>query len=277
MANNQEQQVFFLPTPNGQRLCVYHPATGSAARAAVLYIHPFAEEMNKSRRMANLQSRKLAGKGYAVLQIDLHGCGDSSGDFGDATSQSWFEDISVAWDWLIAHSHHSVLLWGLRLGATLALDFSNAQRRRPAGFLLWHPVLNGENYMSQLLRLRVASDMLEGVRGGGVQALRESILREEAVEIAWYRLNPELVHYIDSLRFAELVPKGIPVCWIDVAADKGLALSPLTAQVSEKWRQQNPEMIFDTAIGPAFWATQEISECPDLIDQTVDKLGRLAV
>ncbi|MBK8384562.1 MAG: hypothetical protein IPL11_02315 [Candidatus Accumulibacter sp.] len=40
---------------------------------------------NKSWRIVPLQARALATAGYAVLQIDLMGCGDSSGDFGDAT------------------------------------------------------------------------------------------------------------------------------------------------------------------------------------------------
>jgi len=83
-------EPFFLPASRGERFCIFHPAAG-ALRGAVLYLHPFAEEMNKSRRMAALQSRMLAARGIAVLQIDLFGCGDSSGDFGDA---SWATSTS---------------------------------------------------------------------------------------------------------------------------------------------------------------------------------------
>ncbi len=69
-------------------------------RGAVVYVHPFAEEMNKSRRMAALQSRALAAAGFAVLQIDLLGCGDSSGDFGDASWDEWIDDVLLAVRWL---------------------------------------------------------------------------------------------------------------------------------------------------------------------------------
>jgi len=41
--------------------------------------------MNKSRRMVALQARALAGRGFAVLQMDALGCGDSAGDMQDAT------------------------------------------------------------------------------------------------------------------------------------------------------------------------------------------------
>ena len=49
--------------------------------------------MNKSRRMAALQARAFAEMGFGVLQIDLFGCGDSSGDFSDARWDIWKQDL----------------------------------------------------------------------------------------------------------------------------------------------------------------------------------------
>ena len=122
-------EAFFLPIPSlsgGQRFCVYHPAQGGVMRGQVLYVHPLAEEMNKSRRMAAQQARALSTAGFAVLQIDLLGCGDSSGDFGDATWSAWIDDVLAACHWLrirrtsvnSAGSTKSVplWLWGLRSG-----------------------------------------------------------------------------------------------------------------------------------------------------------------
>ena len=63
----------------GQRFCVFHPAQG-VPRGAVVHVPALFEEMNKSRRMVALQARTLAAAGFAVLRIDLHGCGDSSGE-----------------------------------------------------------------------------------------------------------------------------------------------------------------------------------------------------
>ena len=73
---------FFLRFTAGNRFCLLH-ATDRRAVGAVLYVHPLAEEMNKSRRMAALQARALAASGWVVLQVDLFGCGDSDGDFGN--------------------------------------------------------------------------------------------------------------------------------------------------------------------------------------------------
>src|ERR1700750_2791898 len=93
---------FFLDDEaGGQRLCVLHGPQGDAVLGAMVYVHPFAEEMNKSRRMAALQARAFARAGHAVLQIDLLGCGDSSGDSGDATWEAWVDDVVRACAWIV--------------------------------------------------------------------------------------------------------------------------------------------------------------------------------
>ena len=109
-------QPRFIEFGNGRRFCLFHPAQGGVARGAVLYVHPFAEEMNKARRMAVLQSRALAGAGYNVLQIDLLGCGDSSGDFGHADWSVWREDVLAGYRHLRVCSSAPLILWGLRAG-----------------------------------------------------------------------------------------------------------------------------------------------------------------
>lgn len=231
--------------------------------------------MNKSRRMAALQSRALAANGYAVLQIDLRGCGDSSGDFSDATPDRWNADIAAAWDWIHANVHQSVVMWGLRLGATLALDFCASQKRLPTAFLLWQPVLSGELFMTQFLRLRVASEMLDGTKTGGTKALRESIDRGELEEIAGYRLNPRLVAYIDTLQISKISPLNVPVNWLEITTGSARGPTPATTRVAEVWRQAGIDLELDTIAGRAFWSTQEITDCPDLVAKTMVRIDRL--
>ena len=103
--------AFFLPAESGRRFCVYHPSSRKGAVPGIVYAHPFCEEMNKARRMAALQSRRLAAAGYAVLQIDLFGCGDSSGDFADATWETWKQDLRIALGWLKSQAHGPLGLW----------------------------------------------------------------------------------------------------------------------------------------------------------------------
>ena len=76
---DEPAQPGFVGRGPQRRFWLHHPARGGAVRARVLYLHPLAEEMNRSRRMAALQARALAAAGCEVLQPDLLGCGDSAG------------------------------------------------------------------------------------------------------------------------------------------------------------------------------------------------------
>ena len=76
---------FFLSGPAGRFFAIYHPPRAERdASEDVIFIPPFAEEQNRSRRTATLQAELLAEIGVGTLLIDLFGCGDSAGDFSDA-------------------------------------------------------------------------------------------------------------------------------------------------------------------------------------------------
>lgn len=260
-------EPFFLATSQGEAFCLYHAAQG-VARGAVVYIHPFAEELNKSRRMAALQARALAAAGHAVLQIDLHGCGDSDGEFADARWEHWLADIGAACAWLRERCGLPVGLWGLRLGALLALDYAVQAGEPPARLLLWQPVLQGTTFMTQFLRLRVASAMLGDLAAdsGGTRALRATLAAGHKLEVAGYDLAPELVAAIDALDGATMTPP-CPVQWIEIVAAPERPAPPAAARVAAAWGAQ-----LHTVAGPQFWTTQEIEECPALVTLTCQLL-----
>src|SRR4051812_44835330 len=117
----QLMEALYLPASIGRNFCVLHsPTAGVKAKGALVYVHPFAEEMNKARRMAAMQARALADIGWYVLQPDLHGCGDSEGDFGDATWERWIEDVLHSAHWVQQRTGIAPGLWGLRAGCLLA-------------------------------------------------------------------------------------------------------------------------------------------------------------
>lgn len=253
---------FFLNAGEAARFCLYH-AAAQPCRGSWLYVHPFAEELNKSRRMAALQGRALAQSGFAVLQIDLYGCGDSAGDFGDASWQAWLGDLHLASAWLASETGSRPGLWGLRLGASLAVDYASSASTPPERLLLWQPVCQGTQYLRQFLRLKVAGDALEQNAGAGVTAMRQSLLDGTALEIAGYQLPPVLAQKIDALDLCSLAPH-MPTHWIEIGAQ----CPPGAQQVADAWRAAGTPLQFDLAAGPPFWATQEIAECPALLSLT---------
>jgi len=263
----QAEPLFLERAGHGARFALFYPGAG-ACRAAVLYLHPFAEEMNKTRRMAALQARALASQGVAVLQLDLHGCGDSSGDFGDATWDGWLDDVAHAAAWLRARCKVPVTLWGLRLGALLAL---NHARRDPdiAALLLWQPVLSGASHLTQFLRLRVAGDMLgNAVSAGGTAALRAALTKGESLEVAGYSLSPGLALGMETAEAAGLVPH-CPVHWFEVAPTLARGIAPASLRTIDAWRAAGAAVDAQQVVGEPFWATQEVAVCPALIAATL--------
>ena len=255
-------QAFFLATPLGARYCLFHAPQGSC-RGALVYLHPFAEEMNKSRRMAAVQSRSLAALGYGVLQIDLTGCGDSDGDFADARWELWLADVGAASAWLGRRLGQPVGLWGLRLGALLALDY--ARRAPVARLLLWQPVAQGAAFVTQFLRLRVAGDLLDaGEASGGTRALRARLQAGDMLEIAGYWLAPQLAASIDALDAAQLAP-ACHTDWIEIVGAPERPFAPAAVRATAAWA--TPPAMHKVACAP-FWSTQEVTQSEALVAAT---------
>lgn len=258
---------FFLEISPGRRFCIYHPHIGNC-KGTVLYVHPFAEEMNKSRRMAALQSRALASIGFAVLQIDLYGCGDSSGDFRDARWEIWKNDLAVAVEWLKQRYDVLVTLWGLRLGALLTLDFANETNAPIARIVLWQPVQSGEAYLTQFLRLRLANAMIAGKVKTSLQDMKNELASAGTLEVAGYELAHDLVEAVSRLKLAELGRPGIKHHWFETMPDANSPLSSAVSRILEVWENQGITAHTYKVLGEPFWSTQEITDCTDLIDQT---------
>ncbi|WP_342120939.1 hydrolase 2, exosortase A system-associated [Pseudoduganella sp. OTU4001] len=265
-------QALFLAHGAAARFALYH-APAAPCRGAWLYLHPFAEEMNKARRMAALQAAALAAQGWAVLQLDLHGCGDSAGDFGEASWDSWRADVALGLDWLQetlgTQLPQAPGLWGLRLGALLALDYAqHPAGLAPSRLLLWQPVLQGAAHLTQFLRLQLAAQMLgEGGPEGGTAALRATLAAGTPLEIAGYALNPALALALDGLDGTRQAPP-CPVHWLEVVAEAGRPLSPAAQRVARQWQEAGASVLTASAPGPQFWATQEIAEAPALLQAT---------
>ncbi len=270
-STGQAAEAFFLETESGSRFCLHHPPHSSAEPVgAVIYVHPFAEEMNKSRRTAAMQSRALAKRGYAVLQMDLFGCGDSAGDFADARWDSWKDDLHRAQHWLMMRSEAPISLWGLRLGALLALDFARDARSEIDKIVLWQPVFNGAQYLNQFFRLLLANDMITGAeqKGGGTQDIRQMLLAGQSVEIAGYEIAPELAAAIDKLDAAAWDAPASSLHWLENTGQANAALSPARKKIADAWEQKGARLSVGMVSGPAFWTTQDNVVAPEWISAT---------
>lgn len=252
-------QAFFMDGARGQRFCLLHtPPDGQAAVGHVVYVHPFAEELNASRRMAALQARALAKVGFAVLQMDLMGCGDSSGHFEEATWDIWLDDVTRARNWMAEHWPGVTWLWGLRAGCLLAAQACRLSAV-PSKLLLWQPVMSGKQHLNQFLRMQMAGDIARGEPNRGTSRLMHLLEQGESVEVAGYSISAALAQ---GMAQADLngLPVGTQVVSLELGKPDTGHVSPALAAQLQRWQDAGCSVVAHGVGGTAFWQMQE---CPD--------------
>lgn len=258
----------FIPSQMGQRFCLYHAAKIRPVRGAIIYLHPFAEEMNKSRRMAALQARALADAGFDVLQIDLFGCGDSAGDFADATWQSWQADVLLGYQWLRTQSQAPLILWGLRAGCLLATNAAVDLPETP-NFIFWQPVVSGKQHWQQFMRLKIAAELASGKTKGIAEQLKQQIAAGQTVEISGYTVSSGLANGLESAQLQPPVRCSRRVAWFELSAREDATISPVAQKSIEQWQGAGFAVEARVVHGPAFWQTAEIEDAPELLMATL--------
>ena len=282
-----------------------------ALRGQMIYLHPWAEEMNKSRRMAALQATALADAGWRVLQVDLHGCGDSSDTWAEASWQGWVNDATHAARWLLtagpqlaeatglgraagvqvglAEPAVPLWFWGLRAGALLACAAAAALQeepgpRVPCHFLFWQPATAGRPVLQQFLRLKAAAAGLGGSDAAGaaeetgaagakaaIEAARRGLAAGQVQHIAGYPLSPALAQGLEAASLAP-PPRAARVLWLEVSNRADATLLPASAQAVQSWQAAGHTVHAQVVPGPAFWQTQEIQDAPALLAATTQGL-----
>ncbi|MCB1782006.1 MAG: hydrolase 2, exosortase A system-associated [Candidatus Competibacteraceae bacterium] len=265
----QSFKPLFIDNGKGRLFALYFP-TESPPKGALLYLSPFAEEMNRCRALAAEQARSLAALGYASLLLDPYGVGDSDGELTAVDWQTWVSDVQIAADWLVAQAGCETILWGCRLGALLATSIANDHPGRFRRLLLWQPVIDGKVFMTQYLRLRLAFLMERGLPKETTDQIRAKLAVGEIVEVAGYALTGKLIAGIDATRMTDLVclNNHHSVAWFEQVAQSGDPCSAQSQRVIDHLRSYGNDVNVQPFTGPKFWQLHERDSVPDLIRKT---------
>ena len=263
---------------NGRRLFALQFVPTGTCCGALLYLPPFAEEMNRCRSHVVLQARALAAAGWSCLLLDPHGTGESDGQIVDADWDHWRADAVAAARWLMGQSGQPLTLWGLRTGALLAAEVAT-EMATPAqagacGLLLWQPVLDGKRFLTQYLRLRIASQMMRDSERETVESIRARLSAGETIEVAGYPLTGRLADALATRHIANLSGLAdLRIDWLEMVSKPGQPLSPASQRQADAWIAAGARVATATVADPMIWQLQERDDAPALQQASLALLG----
>lgn len=194
------EKPFFFDNEGAELFGVLHRPEGEAASGFV-FCSPFAEEKLWTHRVYVNFARELSRRGHAVLRFDYRGHGDSEGEFERATVESRLSDISRAMR-LVGEEVPTVealTLLGLRFGATLAA-LAAESGQEVGRLILWEPLVSGSDYVQELLRANLATQMATLKRIElNRKTLTKMLARGETVYVEGYGLTKALYDQMSGI------------------------------------------------------------------------------
>lgn len=246
----------------------------TAPSGCVLVVPPFAEEMNKCRRMLTETALGLAEQGLATVIPDLYGTGDSGGDFADGSWATWQGDLGAATRWSAAAGHPVTGLLAVRLGAALAIaGLESGELPGVARTVLWQPVFDGGRFLAQFLRLRTAAALMED-RKETLADLRAQLADGRALEVAGYSLAGQLTAELEAVKPPQCLPAACgSIAWLEVVREAGSQLPEPSSRVIAATRDRGAAIDTAGILGEPFWSSTEIVVNDVMVDRTLLHLG----
>jgi pimeloyl-ACP methyl ester carboxylesterase len=232
----------YFGTPNRCLFGVFEePATSASCESGVVLCYPHGPDYATAFRSFRVLGTRCARAGFHVLRFDYLGTGDSSGDAGDASIPQWTADIGAAIQELRdTRRLRSVSLIGLRLGAALAA-LAAAESQSIDRLVLWEPVIDGRQYLTEQLALHRAW-VDEEMRDG-----RHAPSAED--DLLGYPLTQRLRRGIESINLRSLAMAPAPYVYV-LSQRPSSELESLAAFLREKGARVDSQCVE----GPTVWS-----------------------
>lgn len=264
---------FFIEGVAGGLFCTFFCPPKQTAKKQVVLVAPFAEELNRCRYLLARQARLWAENGHPCLLLDLYGSGDSDGDFEQARWSIWLQDINTAVEWLSHNNPASIVLWGVRLGALLAVEYAVKHRHAclDNSIILWDPVLDGAQYIDQFLLLRVIRNKFAG--NSESLAMLKQLAASSTVEIAGYKLHSSFVNTLTTACLQDLVlPPQSCVFLSRIQVNHDMPMPRPMDNLRLSWQKHGVIVNIRKLVGPKYWEILEQTQLPLLHEYTIAAL-----
>lgn len=257
----------FIEGGRGNILVVVHEPEQASGRG-IIVLPAFAEEMNKSRRLVWETGQLLAEAGHTVLVPDLHGTGDSEGDFANATWNVWIDDLRNTLAWARQRGIVQFNALAVRLGAAFLCDKSLMSDVEFERAVAWHPIRKGEDVLRQQLRMKIMALRMSGEKAEPLESMRAAFLKNtEPLQLAGYVVSPRLANDVESATFSESsyapTESGLIIEKSSIVVGDELNLSETSGDSVWQWSNLN---------GEKFWQSVDPSPNPWLVNETAQFL-----
>ena len=205
--NNNHEHAEFFQNRKGKRLfgILQRPQQQMTSRPGIVFCHPVSWEKQYSYRAYTQFSRYLGNAGYPTLRFDAYGFGDSEGDLVEATIRSQVEDTLDAIEWFRESTGCDRYIFvGVRLGAAIAA-LAAQEVPNVEGLTLVSPVINGESYWKEWLRITRLGRMSLGQKFFKTSEVNARLERDGSIEIDGELVSQALVKELRSIDLTELL------------------------------------------------------------------------
>ncbi len=273
-AEQPRAEQVVIETPRGCLLGVLRQPPEPTGRPGVVVCNPFAEERKSSAFVMARLALAATDAGFPSLRFDYYGCGDSEGDFIDATVDTRLADIADAAASLRERAGVAdLILLGLRLGGTLAVRAAQ-DMAGCTGLALIEPITDGAAYLGGEMRRKLLRQMMTSGKGGGSRAeMMKELERDDAVlDADGFAVRGSTYKGLCALgiREGEVAFAGrVLVCQVHFNKKPKAELEA----VCDAYRNAGAEVDFRRLVLPPFWNRIDVAPAPELNDAVTEWLA----
>jgi len=181
----------------------------------------------------------------------------------------WLENLESGLWWLRNQPGAKRGMLGIRLGGILAAKLARTQPNSDLTLMLWQPVIDGRQYFTQFLRIRIAAQMLRNdLSKETTESLREQLAKGKGIEVGGYEIHPELAFAIEAESLESLAPSPRnPILWLEQRGSTSSGAS-FAQKLHDAWADAGirPDVSFFD--GPAFWQAQDRAIAVNAVELT---------
>lgn len=255
---------------NGHCGNLFLKALKTNGQHAIIFLPPFAEEINKTRHLLSNAMHQLSAAGISCFMLDNYGTGDSEGDLDIATVAIWRKDLQQLLQQLQQQGFSKASFIAIRFGALQLFDLLNSSLMplKLVQIVLWQPFFEVTKFWQQFSRIKIAEAMARGERLSQKE-LEQQLHNGNTIEIAGYPISPAF--YQSLLQMQTQLPtelNTLPLSWFETSQLDNIALPVQKMRVT---LQQGSKLCFKQLKADPYWQTNELASADELIKLTVQQ------